>query len=212
MNNKIIKNELRRVTQFNKENFGEIYLSQKYKSDTEWWVLGKFCYCLENAQKMYPIFAHKRKNTNPPDFETFDNNNIPFGYFEITEVMKPGRKRSDEYKNNTIYNSKAFEYDIKNINELLICLNKKLKCQYTKTDLIVRINVNINDFSKYGAWHWVVNNSIKKWIQDDKLNFDVCSFNNIYILDSNGERLFQIFPFCELIHTPEDVEWNYALK
>ncbi|MDP8269549.1 MAG: hypothetical protein P9L97_12565 [Candidatus Tenebribacter davisii] len=200
---------MKRVQELIKSIKGEIYLNQQFKEDLEWWVLGRFCSSLDNANRNTPVYAIKRKNTNPPDFELFNQNKDGIGLIEVTEVLKPERKRSDEYKNNT--NNKKYKADKKNLNSLLLRINDKLLSKFYNTDLLIYLNISIFDISNLGSWHWILYNSIKNWVEENKLDFDICNYNNIFILDSNGSRLFKIYPIYELIYTHDDKERIYRL-
>ena len=87
----------------------------------------------------------------------------------------------------------------------------KLLSKFYNTDLLIYLNISIFDISNLGSWHWILYNSIKNWVEENKLDFDICNYNNIFILDSNGSRLFKIYPIYELIYTHDDKERIYRL-
>jgi len=199
---------LERVIKLIKSINGQIYFNQKYKTDLEWWILGKFCKALKKSQKQYPIYAKKR---DTPDFETYDANRNLVCYYEVTEVLIPGRKRTDEYRSGSVYH-KNYNPEKRNLNSLLERLDKKLICCYTKTNLLIYLNISELDISTLGVWHGVIFKTLKIWLKEDKLSFENCRFNNIYILDSNGERIFRIYPDFNLIYTFDNRERIYTLN
>lgn len=207
---KNISNELNRVQKLIRDINGDIYLNQKYKEDLEWWVLGRFCKSLEKAGNKYPTYAIKRKNTNPPDFELYNINGEINNLIEVTETLIPGRRRSYEYRENFV-NAEGLKADKKNLDSLLQRINDKLHSKFVNTDLLIHLNISIFKISNLGAWHWIIYNSIKKWINEDNLNFDICNYNNVFILDSNGSRLFKVYPIYDLIYTHDNKERIYKL-
>ena len=166
---------------------------------------------MKKAGNKYPTYANKRKNTDPPDFELYNENREQIGLIEVTETLLPGRRRSYEYKNNLISN-RDFKANKKNLDSLLDRIKDKLRSQFVDTDLLIHLNISIYNISDLGAWHWILFNTIKNWLKEDKFNFEKCNYNKIYILDSKGSRLFKIYPTYELIYTHDDRERIYRLK
>ncbi len=102
-----------------------------------------------------------------------------------------------------------FEYNHDNLESLLDRLNKKFLSQYLNTDLVIYININIHDISSLGFWHRIILNIVQTWISEEKLDLNKCSFDNVFVIDSNGKRLLKIFPEFDLIYTPKSIEWSF---
>ena len=139
---KEITNELHRVCQIIENIGGNIYLDKKYKNDLEWWVLGKISKMLKKSGLSYSTYAEK---SDHPDFITFDNYKSKFKKIEITEVIHPIRKRSDEYVKNLeiIKNVSKETIDISLWETLKTRINDKL-LKFYGSDIWLFIYFNIN--------------------------------------------------------------------
>jgi len=91
-----IEDEFEKVTTLAEKIRGEFVISQRYKDEREWWILGHLIKLLKESNNPYPVYAKKTK-PNDPDFITFDLNKKQFKPIEILEVLTPNRKRGKEY-------------------------------------------------------------------------------------------------------------------
>jgi hypothetical protein len=128
---KNISEELKRVKELINNINGKIYQNREYKDDLEWWVLGKISEILKKHNMSYPAYAEKKLPPDP-DFKTYDNSRNIFKYIEITEVLDPNRRRSDEYKRENPHNEiiLADELNIELLQELKKRIEEKLLKRY----------------------------------------------------------------------------------
>ena len=203
-----ITEELKRIKDLQSQIGYDFFIYEsKYKEEMEMLIVGYHSNLLKLSGLPYPIYVEKRNNQNPPDFNTYDIEGKLLNLIEVTECLKPNRKRHQEYKNNE--SRGKFEYNHDNLESLLNRLNKKFLSQYSNTDLVIYININIHDISSLGFWHRIILNIVQTWISEGKLDINKCSFDNVFVIDSNGKRLLKIFPEFDLIYTPESIEWNF---
>jgi hypothetical protein len=104
------------VYKWNNKHHGEIFLDRKYKDDLEWLVLGYVARILKINKLPYPTYAVKQES---PDFITYDNHNCLFAPIEITEILHPDRKRTDEYRQEKIETEKFKKLSKKERREII---------------------------------------------------------------------------------------------
>jgi len=200
---KIIEDELKRVSLLIEKINGAIYLDRKYKDDLEWWVLGKTAELLKSSNEIFPKFADKLLPPEP-DFITFDENGNKFNQIEVTEVINPNRKRSDECK-------KLFKIKLSNpdnkininlLNALQEQLNKKLLMKYEDNCwLLVYFNIFYSQISPYGYWHRLIISSVKNWFETKSCDISDCSYDKILVINSGGGAMVELYPKLNVIIT-----------
>lgn len=201
---KIIK-EVKRIKELQKQIGKDLFVNEsKYKNELEILILGYYANLLKLSELTYPIYFEKRNNNNPPDFNIHDSNKNFIKYIEVTECLKPKRRRQQEYRNKEIQGK--WEYNPENLISLLDRLNNKFLSKYTNTDLIIYLDINIFHLSSVGFWHSLLQHYLDKWVSEDKLDWKMCSYESVFVVDSNGERLLKIFPEFILIYTPDSIE------
>ena len=198
---KKIIDELKRVSLLIKKINGDIYLDRKYKDDLEWWVLGKMTELLKASNEQYPVYADKLFPPEP-DFITYDVNRNKFNPIEVTEVIDPKRKRSDEYKNSfkldhTIVDS---ETNIGLWNTLKQRLNNKFLHKYENDCwLLIYFDITYSKISPYGYWHRAIINKAKIWFESKKCNTANCSYEKILVINSGGGAIVSLYPQLNVI-------------
>jgi hypothetical protein len=212
MNNTFrITDEVKRINKLQKRiNFDIFKYEGKHKNDLEILILGYYTNLLKLANLPYPVYFEKRNNQDPPDFNIYDSDRSFLKLVEVTESMKPDRRRQKEYWDNNV--SIKNEYNISNLDSLLSILKKKILAQYSNTDLIIWNNINIHDISQNGPWHWIIFNRIKHWICNTIIDLEKCQFENVFVIDSNAKRLLKLFPKFELVYTVDDRERIYSTE
>jgi len=171
---KLISDESKRIKHLQNDIDIDIFrFESKYKNELEILILSYYADLLQRSDLPYPVYFEKRNNQDPPDFNIYDSNRSFMKLVEVTESMKPNRRRQKEYWANNV--SIKNEYNKSNLDSLLNILKKKILAQYSNTDLIIWINIDILDLASCGVWHRIIINSIKTWINERKLNFDNCT-------------------------------------
>lgn len=203
---KIISEELKRVEELINSINGKIYQNRKYKDDLEWWVLGKISEILKKHNMPYPTYA-KKKLPPDPDFKTYDNSRNIFKYIEITEVLDPDRRRSDEYKIENPHNEiiLADEPNIELLQELKKRINAKLLKRYgTDTWLFIYFDISYSHLSIYGYWHRMISTNIRLWKEKYEINLYDQIYERIFITNSSAKSLVMIYPEIHTIK-PENI-------
>ena len=203
---KIISEELKRVEELINNINGKIYQSREYKDDLEWWVLGKISGILKKYKMPYPVYAEK-KTPPDPDFKTYDNSRIKFKYIEITEVLDPDRRRSDEYKRENPYNEiiLADEPNIELLHELKKRIKLKLlKIYGTDTWLFIYFDISYSHLSIHGYWHRMILTNIRSWKEKNEINLNDQIYERIFITNSSAKSLVMIYPKIQIIK-PENI-------
>ena len=170
----------------------DFHINQKYKSDMEWWVLGKAGEILSELGFEYPTYAIKGES---PDFITYNERQMEFYPIEVTEVLEPDRRRAEEYKIGRQITdwSKTPGRLVDPLEKpwltLEACFLKKFKKKYPpKTWLIIYFNISYSHISEYGWWHKTLLANAKKW------DLSGCPFWKVLLLNSSGEALVDLFP------------------
>lgn len=192
---KIIKQELERVKQLHAKIGSDFVVSREYKDDREWWVLGNTVSLLEQAGLQYPEYAQK---TIPPDpdFMTYSSNRVRFRPIEIGEVLRPGRKRGDEYEE---------PFYIKDVEQLQLpwesfisVLNDKFLKRYDRDSwLIVYHNIISFEISLDDRWHEILLANAETWKESaprGMINLTESPYQRILVLNSTGNALVEIHP------------------
>ncbi len=200
-----ISKELKRVEKLINTINGKIFRNRRYKDDLEWWVLGKISEILKMSSLPYPIYAEK-KSPPDPDFLTYDKSRNIFKYIEITEVLEPTRKRSDEYRE--MPNEEIILEDEPNAKlslELMERIKAKLLKRYGKnTWLFIYFDISYSSISPYGYWHKALMTNLKVWKENKEINLNDQIYKRIFITDAPAEALIQIYPKIQTIK-PEEI-------
>ncbi len=200
--------EVKKIKELQKQIGKELFANEsKYKNELEILILGYYANLLKLSEMDYPVYFEKRDNNDPPDFDIFDSKEKLVNRIEVTECLKPKRRRHQEYKNKE--HQRKWEYDPENLVSLLNRLNNKFLSKYSNTDLVIYLDINIFNLSSAGFWHSLIEYYLEKWVSEDKLDWTMCSFENVYVVDSNGERLLIIYPIFLLIYTPDSIEKTF---
>lgn len=195
-----LDNEWIRIEKLFRKRDGKVFTSRDYKKDLEWWVLLKLWHIFNLEKLPFPKFAKPFEKTTFPDFAlSSDGINIS-NYIEVTEVLLPGRKRSDEYKN-----KKDFSNQTANEKEIWISFERILKKKLTRqfeinTWLLLYHNVRYTHISNYGYWH----NSILGKFQE--YDFTKSRYEHILVIDASGQACVSLFPYLYIIRPEMDDE------
>lgn len=189
---KIIDHELERVENLIDQINGDIF-QREYENDLEWWILGKIVTLLSKDSIDYPIYAEKMKPHNP-DFLTYSENKNKFKPIEITEVIDPKRKRSDEYKNKI--SRKILEAPNLDLwNSLKICLKKKFQKKYEpECWLFIYFDIIYPHISFHGYWDRAIRHHIESWNDKNEITLECSPYEKIFITNSSASALVQIYP------------------
>jgi len=199
---KRIKEELNRVRNLVQSIGDEIFIrSNDFRDDREWWVLGETVGILEEKGLDYPSLAIKTKPTEP-DFITFIDNHERFKPIEITEVLRPGRKRGDEYK--AKISTESVKPNEDPWSSFRTVLNDKFQKKYDEDCwLIVYHNVlYFKDITAYGYWHNTILANAELWNETNNggsCNLHQCPYEKILVLNSSANSLVSIFPELKVI-------------
>lgn len=208
-----ITEKLNVVLSLNKKVGHDFVVSGNYKTEREWLVLGHMALHLEKHTFNYPVFADK---TDPPkpDFMTYDKSKKRFKPVEICEVLTPGRKRGDEYRDNKKkpYNLVFVEPVNQPWSSFISVLNKKFKKRYEENDctlkdcwLVVYHDMNYCEITNFGCWHDLILANAELWNGKDNqcsLNLNNSPFEKIFVLNSSFKAMVEIYPSISVI-TPE---------
>lgn len=208
-----IDEEFKKVTNIAKEIRGEFVISQKYKDQREWWILGHFINFLKESNNSYPFYAVKTI-PNDPDFITYDIKKNEFKPVEILEVLTPNRKRAQEYK----ASKKIVEPYIEEINKVenpwtsfIQKLNDKfLKIYQENCWLIIYHNMDYGEITNYGFWHNTILANVEEWKNLNIVNFNKCPYEKIFVIDANPNALVSIYPEMKII-VPERLDNGYTI-
>ncbi|MFZ0389902.1 MAG: hypothetical protein WAN36_05540 [Calditrichia bacterium] len=205
-NFKNIEHELSRVSVLNRKVGSEFIISKKYKDDREWWILGYLCILLRKAGVEFPHFAIKKNEKNPPDFITFDHYRKIFRPIEVSEVIAPCRKRTQEYRNTKVFrNLQEFEFEnivqIPNPWESLIeRLNKKFLKKYGSNSwLVLYHNMSYSVISSSGYWHHTLLYNAKNWKNNGKVDFSNFEGEKVFVINNNCNSMVELFPNFEVV-------------
>lgn len=217
-----IYNKFIKVYKWNNKHHGEIFLDRKYKDDLEWLLLGYFARMLKINKLPYPTYAVKRET---PDFITYDHHNCLFAPIEITEILHPDRRRTEEYRQEKIQTEKFKKLSKKEQHGIIEnakgelqepdlrgkwhglfieTFKKKFNRAYSpNTWLLIYLNISQGHLSPHGGWwylgmEWLAN----EFFFSDKPEYKHLKFppfKGIYVIKSDGNELVQIYPAVELI-------------
>lgn len=209
-----IDEELKKVIALREEIRGEFVISQKYKDQREWWVLGHFVNLLKESNSVYPIYAIKTK-PNDPDFITYDINKNEFKPIEILEVLTPNRERGKEYKDS----EKIVEPFVEAIQKVekpwtsfIQNLNDKFLRIYQKNCwLLVYHNMDYGEISYNGFWHNTILANVELWKHSNLVNFSKCPYEKIFVIGNIKEALVSIYPEMKVL-VPEILDGRYTIS
>lgn len=205
-----IRTELRRIErEFPAPGATHFLTERSHRVDREWWVLGKAVSILEIVGEVYPTHAVPTDPPNP-DFMTFQAAGAPFHPIEITEVLRPGRKRTQEYRDP--YHGYGMSI-VEPHPTPWISFQRKLREKYLKQYgrdcwLIVYHNMGYSDISHVGEWHRTLVYEANKWASDPAVpwNPSRSPYGRILIMDAKASAMVELFPTIRVIrpeqHTP----------
>ncbi|MCZ7616564.1 MAG: hypothetical protein M5T52_24135 [Ignavibacteriaceae bacterium] len=112
--------------------------------------MGRFLKIVNKTKSRFPGFGLDIEKNGEPDFYISKNGKTLFKKIEITEVLKPGRKRSLEYKNKS-----RDANEVSNIwSSFHERLNEKFKRDFGDDCwLIIYHNIRYTDITSVGFWH-----------------------------------------------------------
>ena len=197
-----IEDKFEKATTLAEKIRGEFVISQKYKDEREWWILGHLIKLLKESNNPYPVYAKKTK-PNDPDFITFDFKKKQFKPIEILEVLTPNRKRGKEYLESEKITEPYIE-EIKKVKNPWSSFVKKLNDKFLKIYqkdcwLIVYHNMNYGEISNYGFWHNTLLANVEEWRKKNFVNFSMCPYEKIYVLNSNVKAMVCIYPELKIL-------------
>ena len=212
-----IQEKFSNVYRRNEKHHGEIFLDRKYKDDLEWLILGYMTRMLKLRKELYPTYASKVKPPEP-DFLTYDNSRIPFFPIEVTEVLHPNRRRTDEYRAYLKADEKklndeeiekeveAFEFELQKnyldksdwVPQIVKALRDKFLKRYgPKTWLLIYFNIPYSHISMYGWWHLTMEYIVKELLYSDNIEYaDLKNppYSRILMTDCEGDAMIQLYP------------------
>lgn len=189
---KLISNELDRVESlFKNRPYGNLFIDRKYKKDLEWWILAKMRSIVNKTKSRFPRYALDIEKNGEPDYYISKNGKTIFKKIEITEVLKPGRKRSDEYKGkNEIENNKLNIWS--SFHERL---EEKFKKDFGKNCwLIIYHNIRYTDITSIGVWH----NTLLANLEN--IDFSKSKYEKIFVINAEGKAAVSIYPIRYIVY------------
>lgn len=184
--------------------------TEEMKDLREWWVLGKFAECLAAAQLPYPCFA-RRVPSGSPDFETFAADGLPFAPIEVTEIIRPGRRRGQELREERPAKPLFWLFpqpDRDPFQSFRSVLAKKCTRGYgDHCVLLVYFNIWNFRFPIESPWPKNLLGEIAASTQPGASNPDYikgCQFREIVILDPSGTSLVRIYPDRAILKAAPD--------
>lgn len=189
---KLINNELQRVEAlFRDKPYGTLFKDRNYKKDLEWWILGKMRSIVNKTKSRFPRYALDIEKNGEPDFYISKNGKTLFKKIEITEVLKPRRKRSDEYKGKN-----AIENNTSNIwSSFHERIAEKSKKDYGKNCwLIIYHNIRYTDITSNGVLHDTLLANM------EKINFSKVKYEKIFVMNAEGKASVSIYPIRYVVY------------
>lgn len=188
---KRISDELKRVDSlFRHKPFGTLIINRQFKKDLEWWILGRFQKIVNKTKSRFPKFGIDIEKNGEPDFYISKNGKTIFKKIEITEVLKPGRKRSYEYKNDKREKINAIN--------IWSSFHERLSSKFNKNFgrdcwLIIYHNIRYSEITPYGVWHNTLLANMENF------DFSSCRYEKIFVIDSSGKAAVSIYPIRYII-------------
>jgi len=189
---KLISEEYKRVKNlFVAIPYGQIFINRKHKKDLEWWVSGKMRIIVNKTKSRFPRYALDIEKNGEPDFYISKNGETIFKKIEITEVLKPGRKRSDEYKGKNV-----IENNMLNIwSSFHERLKEKFKRNFGKDCwLIIYHNIRYADITSNGVWHDTLLANM------EKIDFSKTKYEKIFVINAEGKAAVSIYPIKYVVY------------
>lgn len=189
---KLISDELKKVETFSKNlPYGSLFINKKYKKNLEWWVLGKMQRIVNKTKSRFPCYALDVEKNGEADFYISKNGKTIFKSIEITEVLKPGRKRSDEYKGKNVA-----EKNILNIwSSFYQRLEAKFKRNFGKDCwLIIYHNIRYAEITSNGSWHDTLLANM------ENIDFSSSKYEKIFVINSDGKAAVSIYPIRYVVY------------
>lgn len=196
---KTIDSQLSRVEAIALTSRREFLTSRHHKDDMEWWILGKSVILLRQAGGEFPTFAIKQL---PPqaDFLTLDRTSRPLCYIEITEVLRRGRRRGDEYLTTKGRANNSNHEPSDPWQQIRMAIERKIKITYGDiTWLLIYHNANHN---RSLLWHEAIlsQNHLHQWLQ---ASIHLIPFKRILTMNPDANALVELHPqFTVIVPEP----------
>jgi hypothetical protein len=143
-----ISTEFTEIQNRKKEMSPLCYFSRASLKLREWDVLSSACHLLEQSGEVSPVYASEQES---PDFEIYGADELPSGYVEITEALRPDYRRGIFWPDDAKPDAPKY-YDVEPpLDEpwkpLRKCICAKAKKDYPKgTWLIVYFDISSTSF------------------------------------------------------------------
>lgn len=192
INWKLIGVELKRVDKlFKAKPYGTLFIDRNYKKDLEWWILGRMRVIVNKTRARFPRFAVAIEENGEPDFYISKNGKTKFKKIEVTEVLKPGRKRSDEYKGK--------KTDKNNKQNIWATFHERLEEKFKKDFgknvwLIIYHNIRYVEITPDGVWHNTILAKMKN------VDFSKSKYEKIFVINSGGKAAVSIYPVRYIVY------------
>ena len=206
-----ISAERERIDQLRQSVGFSFLVDRRYREDLEWLTLSCLVDILKRSGRAFPRYAAKMPPSEP-DFSTFLNPTTPFRPVEITEVLRPGYRRDDEYKKvmaggDPLRVLEPHPAPWSSFKRVLS--NKFTKSFPSNTWLLIYHNMWLFDFQPDDClWHERVLGQLRAWTFDSHETCDITKsrYEQIYVLDSGCTGAIRLHPHWDVIKPKEDDE------
>ncbi len=176
---------------------GVAFFSSAHKDDREWQVLGATCKLMTRTSGISPAFAMK---SEAPDFMIYSSEKTRLGGVEIVEVLRPGYRRHDFYKERALPDAPEFFEPDGPLDDpwspLRTQIGKKVeKCYPEKVTLLVYYDIGRLSLSDWGTpFH---DQLLREHERTPFAGID--AFKEVLVLFSDMECLVQLYPTAHTI-------------
>jgi hypothetical protein len=185
----------------------DFFNDRQYQPDWEWLILSYLAGILETTGRPAPVFGEKLLPPEP-DFQTCSASGAPFRRIEVTEVMRPDRRRNQEHSDRA--KSQQLLYDApdphptpwSSFHEVL---RSKLDKPYALgTWLLIYHNMPSSEFEDFALWDERVLNTLRTWTTDSTSTCDITRscYDSIYVVDAGGKGAVRLHPHWDVIKKP----------
>lgn len=157
----------------------------------EWDVLGCVCEFLERGGHTYPTFALEQE---PPDFLTFDVDQIPLWPVEVTEVLEPDYRRGDFWRSDP-FKEEPIHFEPEPLDDVWKQLrhsiaSKSLKDYPAEIALMIYFDIPLGAFDD-----WDTPFEVQLLQEHSHSPFHGADqFSNVFVLSADMKRLVCIHP------------------
>jgi hypothetical protein len=177
---------------------------RKYREDLEWLILSYLVTILSATKRPAPEFAEKLLPPSP-DFQTYSAQRECFRQIEITEVLRPGYRRGQFYRE--LAKTDKRYYQIRDPHpqpwtSFRHVLQSKLTKPYPHNSwLLIYHDMSASEFKDFTPWHERVLGELRSWTQDSDHMCDITAsrFESIYVVDASGEGALRLHPHWDVI-------------